>query len=223
MHEYIRKLITFGNIHSALEQTVQIEKEEFYLLEVFTTFWDEVGNEVIGCITLPMYGAFVTEEKCQLLGNLKNKKVLDLCCGSGKSMEYVSKKEPAQIWGIDISEQQIEKAKQYLDEKKIKAKLICAPMESECGMPKDFFDLIYSVYGIGWAVDLLETFRKIHSYLKADGKLSTYINTLVKVGFMIEEVIEESDKDILSDYKGDSYAKKASMLPVTFVIKARKI
>ena len=53
----------------------------------------------------------------------------------------------------------------------------------------------------------------------SDRKLSTYINALSKAGFVIEQMIEDSDtQDNNSDF-----AQKAKMLPVTFVIKARKL
>ena len=42
-------------------------------------------------------------------------------------------------------------------------------MEEECGLPKNYFDYVYSVYGIGWATDLEQTFSHIASYLKNDG------------------------------------------------------
>ena len=53
--------------------------------------------------------------------------------------------------------------------------------------------------------------------------LSTYVNALSKAGFIIEEMVEESDEDILSHNEDSEFAKKAKMLPVTFVIKARKL
>ena len=36
-------------------------------------------------------------------------------------------------------------------------------------IPKEYFDYVYSVYGIGWTTDLQGTFNKIASYLKTDG------------------------------------------------------
>jgi len=56
----------------------------------------------------------------------------------------------------------------------------------------------------------------------SDRKLSTYVNTLAKAGFAIEQIIEESD-DELMQLQNDDFATKAKMLPVTFVIKARKL
>jgi len=51
--------------------------------------------------------------------------------------------------------------------------------------------------------------------------LSTYVNALAKAGFVIEQMIEESDAELLRG-NGSDFAKKARMLPVAFVIKARK-
>lgn len=41
-------------------------------------------------------------------------------------------------------------------------------------------------------------------------------------GFVIEQMIEESDDEIIQSRNSD-FAKKAKMLPVTFVFKARKL
>jgi hypothetical protein len=56
----------------------------------------------------------------------------------------------------------------------------------------------------------------------SDRKLSTYVNALAKAGFVIEQMIEESDDEIMKNNNSD-FAKKGKMLPVTFVVKARKL
>ena len=55
-------------------------------------------------------------------------------------------------------------------------------------------------------------------------KLSTYINALAKAGFVIEQLVEETDKDTL-EATGDigDKRKKAKMMPISFCIKARKL
>lgn len=231
-------------------------------------FWNIKGNEVVGTTVLPLYGAFISEEKCQLFGDVKGKKVLEIGCGTGQSLQYIGERKASELWGIDISIEQIEKAEQYLATYDISAKLICSPMEEECGIPEDYFDFVYSVYGIGWTTDLDGTFCRIASYLKKDGvfifswshpihkcvasendmlvfkknyfdeswysvsidggvlslsdrKLSTYVNALAKAGFVIEQMVEQSDDGILKS-KESNFSQKAKMLPVTFVIKARK-
>lgn len=40
---------------------------------------------------------------------------------------------------------------------------------------------------------------------------------------LIEQMIEETDEDIINAYGEDDFSNKAKMLPVTFIIKARKL
>ncbi|AIQ47348.1 methyltransferase type 11 [Paenibacillus sp. FSL R7-0273] len=258
-----------GGSEAGVAVTVEMDKEAIH--QTNSLFWDTKGNEVLGATALPMYGAFVSEEKHQLFGEVSGKKILEIGCGSGQSLQYLGERKPAELWGTDISENQINKTRQLLTERGLSAELICAPMEDKCGLPEDYFDIIYSVYAIGWTTDLEGTFSRIASYLNKDGvfifswshpihkcvaaekntlafkksyfdeswytvalgddtlslsdrKMSTYINALAKAGFIIEKMVEESDDDLL-EAQGDSsdFAKKARMLPVTFVIKARKL
>ena len=49
------------------------------------------------------------------------------------------------------------------------ANLICSPMEADMDIPKDYFDYIYSIYGIGWTTDLDGTFKNLIVSEKKDG------------------------------------------------------
>ncbi len=257
-------IIGAGEVGVAI--SVELDKEKVHATN--ESFWDTQGNAVIGTTALPFYGAFISEEKCQLFGNLAGAKVLEIGCGTGHSLQYLGERQASELWGMDISAEQIGKAEQHLAAHDLSAKLICSPMEEECGIPANYFDYVYSVYGIGWTTDLEGTFSRIASYLKRDGvfifswshpihkcvsaendlllfkkcyfdeswysvsigggvlslsdrKLSTYVNALAKAGFVIEQMVEESDQEMVESNDSE-FAQKASMLPVTFVIKARK-
>lgn len=84
-------------------------------------------------------------------------------------MEYAANRGATELWGLDISSNQIAKTREYLESKNIIANIICSPMENECSLPTDYFDVVYSVYGIGWTTDLDTTFKLINSYLKENG------------------------------------------------------
>lgn len=238
-----------------------------------SSYWDTKGNDFLGAIVLPFYGAFVSEEKCQLFGDVSGKKMLEIGCGNGQSLQYLGERKASELWGMDISEKQIEKATQHLSASGLSAKLICSPMEDECNIPLDYFDFVYSIYAIGWTTDLEGTFSRIASYLKKNGififswshpihkcvveensrfvfnksyfddswysvspdscqgaltlsdrKLSTYVNALAKAGFVIEQMIEETDNEIIQLHdETNDFVKRAKMFPVTFVIKARRL
>ena len=55
-------------------------------------------------------------------------------------------------------------------------------------------------------------------------KISTYVNALAQAGFVIEKLVEESDKVSLeAEGNLDPKTRKAKMLPLSFCIKARKL
>lgn len=255
--------------------------EKSSIIQTNKTYWDENADLWFGTTALPTYGVkFVTEDDLHLFGDVAGKKILEICCGSGHSLKYHADRNAAELWGVDLSHKQIENAKAYLNENGYTAKFICAPMESDLDIPTDYFDYVYSIYGIGWTTDLQGTFNKIASYLKKDGififswhhtlnycvawscdqrkdivednqlvfnksyfdesyftmpvdnseiilcnrKISTYINALAKAGFVIEQMIEETDKKTMESSKDNSdKSKKARMLPISVCFKARKL
>lgn len=249
--------------------TITVDTKTDSIHETNSFFWDTKGGEVLGNTSLPLYGAFISEEKCRLFGDISGKKMLEVGCGTGHSLQYHGERGASELWGMDISENQIEKAKQHLAAHGLSANFTCSPMEQECGIPVDYFDFVYSIYAIGWTTDLDATFCRIASHLKKDGififswshpihkcvaikndmfvfrkcyfdeswyslslgestltlsdrKLSTYVNALSKAGFVIEQMVEESDEELMQNDNSD-FVKKAKMFPVTFVIKARKL
>jgi ubiquinone/menaquinone biosynthesis C-methylase UbiE len=245
------------------------------------TYWNTNADLWFGTTALPEYGVkFVTEDDLHLFGDVSGKKMLEICCGSGHSLKYNADRKAAELWGVDLSNKQIENAKEYLKENGYTANFLCGPMESDLAIPMDYFDYVYSIYGIGWTTDLQGTFNKIASYLKKDGififswhhtlnycvawsceerkditrnnqltfdksyfdesyftmpvydseivlcnrKISTYINALARAGFVIEQMIEETDKKVMESLEDDSdKAKKARMLPISVCFKARKL
>ena len=55
-------------------------------------------------------------------------------------------------------------------------------------------------------------------------KMSTYINALAKAGFVVEQLVEESDNKSLNAMRDvDLKTKKTKMLPISFCIKVRKL
>jgi len=137
--------------------------------EINTALWDDRGSDVIGVTALPMLGAFISEENHHLFGDVSGKRILEIGCGRGHSLQYLGERKAAELWGLDISEKQLEQTRGYLAECGLSAKLICSPMEEECGIPADYFDIVCAVYAIGWTTDLNATFSRIASYLKKGG------------------------------------------------------
>ena len=140
------------------------------ILQSNKNYWDAYADNWLDrATTLPSYGWMPTEDDLRLFGDVSGKKLLDICCGAGGSLKYHADRGAAELWGLDISRSQLALADARLKEHGHAARLICAPMEADAGIPENYFDYVYSVYGIGWATDLEGTFKKIASYLKKDG------------------------------------------------------
>lgn len=140
------------------------------IIEVNRHYWNEHADQWFGTTALPKYGVrFPTEDDLHLLGDVHGKKMLEICCGSGHSLLYLAQRGAGELWGIDLSEKQLETASALLKENGYTANLQCARMEDRLDVPPGYFDYVYSIYGIGWTTDLQGTFDKIASYLKKDG------------------------------------------------------
>ncbi len=256
-----------------------MDKEEIIVNN--KTYWNNHADLWFGTTALPEYGVrFPKEYDLHLFGDIVNKRMLEMCCGSGHSLKYNADRGAGELWGVDLSQKQLDNAAKLLEESGYSAHLICARIEDDLDVPKEYFDYVYSIYGIGWITDLQGTFDKIATYLKKDGififswnhtlhacitwsneegkdaidsnqlvltksyydetyfkmpvhdseiilcnrKISTYINALARAGFMVEQLVEETDEDSLNAVGDiDMKTQKAKMMPISFCIKARKL
>jgi ubiquinone/menaquinone biosynthesis C-methylase UbiE len=132
--------------------------------------WDDVAERFFGRNPLPEYGPMAPSEKdLNLFGDITNLKVLDIGCGSGHSLEYMNQRNASELWGIDLSEKQIQTAKKVLGNCKVPVHLFESPMEANPGVPENYFDIVYSIYALGWTTDLNKTLSNVNKYLKSGG------------------------------------------------------
>lgn len=127
------------------------------------------SNKPFANTSLPEYGPFLkkNENELNLLGDTQNKIVLDLGCGSGDTIKYLKEvKNTKKIWGIDISKEQIDKVKEKFPE--FENNLIVSPMEEDINI-RNYFDIILSIFSIGYTSNLDSTFKNVGNYLKKDG------------------------------------------------------
>ena len=135
--------------------------------------WNDLikSNKPFSNTILPQYGPFLkrNEDEIGLLENLNGAKVLDIGCGAGESLEYIYNKGAKEIWGIDISEEQITKAKERFPE--FHNNFIVSPMEERLDIPNDYFDYVISIFSIGYTSDLHKTLTNVYKYLNKNGSL----------------------------------------------------
>lgn len=183
------------------------------IIENNKSYWNENADLWFGTTALPEYGVkFATEDDLHLFGDVSGKRLLEICCGSGHSLKYHADRNAGELWGVDLSQRQLDNAKAYLSENGYTARLICSPMETMPDIPQNYFDYAYSIYGIGWTTDLEGTFGKIASYLKKDGIfIFSWHHTLnYCVAWSCEErreVIENEKLIFRKSYFDESYFK----------------
>lgn len=133
--------------------------------------WDQMAQtEWVGTI-LPSYGPYTpSEEELCLFGDVRGKAMLELACGSGASLAWMAERGAKELWGLDISKARIAQAKALMKTVGKEARLFAAAMETNPGIPRGYFDIVYSIYGLGWTSDLKSTIARVQEYLKPGGQ-----------------------------------------------------
>ncbi|WP_396175825.1 class I SAM-dependent methyltransferase [Flavobacterium sp.] len=110
------------------------------------------------------------------------KKVLDVGCGNGCFAEVIKNQNSAEVWGIELMEQEANLAKQVLD------KVFIGPCENFIdSLPDNYFDVIYFNDVLEHLVDPYTVLKKMKSKLAADGVVISsipnvrYHNSFIKV------------------------------------------
>ncbi|MFX1503671.1 MAG: class I SAM-dependent methyltransferase [Promethearchaeota archaeon] len=98
------------------------------------------------------------------------KRVLDLGCGTGRHLIYLSKKG-FEVYGMDGSPKALEIAEKWLIEESQKAELQLHRMELQFPYKEDFFDAIISIQVIHHNLmeDIIYTVSEIERILKSNG------------------------------------------------------
>ncbi|MEN2766984.1 class I SAM-dependent methyltransferase [Ornithinibacillus xuwenensis] len=142
------------------------------MLEMNKGSWEINAERFFGRTALPEFGPLApNEEDLHLFGDVSDKKVLDIGCGSGHSLQYMGGRGAKELWGLDLTTKQIETANELLQTQVVPVNLFESAMEDNPGLPMNYFDIAYSIYALGWTVDLDKTLSNIHQYLKPGGIL----------------------------------------------------
>lgn len=103
-----------------------------------------------------------------LIGDVKNKTVLDAGCGHGYYSIFLEKKG-ATVTGIDIFEKMIELAKKNAEEASIKCHFFVCDMQDLSMFKSNMFDLVTSSIVVGYLDDLGKSFREVYRVLRPRG------------------------------------------------------
>lgn len=237
--------------------------------------WDRLAGRYRNATHLPSYGPLApTEDELTLLPPISDARILEIGCGCGQSLEWLGSRGAAELWGLDLSARQVALAQDRLSGSRQPVRLFESPMERNPGIPTGYFDLVFSIYALGWTNDLPRTLMHVTDYLRPGGRLvfswehpayggleyecgkyyaarsfeiegpqhhehwsgvpmvlyrrtlGTFVNALLGAGLIIERLVERSDTrspDVTQLDPARYYAvERATLVPTTFVLKARK-
>lgn len=200
-------------------------------IEINRQGWDELikSNKPFANTILPEYGPFLkrNEEEIGMFENLKDAKILDLGCGEGESLEYLYKKGASDIWGIDISQEQITKAKNRLPQ--FKNNFLISPMEEEANIPNNYFDYAISIFSIGYTSDISKTFKNAYQYLSGNGSFIIswthpfyYCLDVVDSNVIINKSYFNEDSEIITKGPDKINLAQKNLMISTMITEARK-
>ncbi|HML04043.1 MAG TPA: class I SAM-dependent methyltransferase [Candidatus Bathyarchaeia archaeon] len=103
-----------------------------------------------------------------LIGNVRNKRALDVGCGTGRYCELLAKKG-AKMVGIDPSSKMLEIAKRKIAPDS-RFELRLGRMENT-GLPDRYFDVVVCALVVGHLPDLEPAIREVSRIIKTKGRL----------------------------------------------------
>lgn len=195
--------------------------EQKEMIQMNKSGWDKVADQFFeGSFEILEYGPYApTEEELNLLGQVQDKVILEVGCGSGHTLEYLAKRGARELWGIDLSSSQINTAKEVVSNLDTPVTFIESPMEDIPGLPDGYFDKAISIYALGWTVDLQNTLSNIHRSLKLGGTL------VFSWEHPVHSVVEYMDEQLRfrRAYVNEGFEKHNSWRGTPIVMHNRKV
>lgn len=141
------------------------------LLNRKTTNWDRVANEYderVGDSGDFNHKTYINPVTLEILGNLRNKRILDLACGQGYFSKILADKG-AHVIGVDLSEKLIEKAKEKFNHRNIQ--FLVRDAADMHGIKSNQFDAVVCNMSFHDIENVSETIDEIARVIQISGKL----------------------------------------------------
>lgn len=144
--------------------------------EAYSTFaaiYDELMMDI-------PYDAYVDLVDIALSG-IEQKRILDVGCGTGK-LSMMLAKRGADVTGIDLSEKMLLVAKERATEQSLPVQFKQQPMQELSGF-SELDAAVIAIDSLNYLLrkeDVIQTFERIHSALKAGGKLLFDVHSIYK-------------------------------------------
>ena len=161
-----------------------------------------------------------SEDELQLLGNLKDKILLELGSGAGQNSIFAAK-SGSKVTAIDISDEQIKHGFELAQKSHAEVNFILSSFLNFCDMGyEDEFDIVLSVYALQYCknVDEMErVFKYIYKSLKPDGRFVFSLDHPIRSHgywmndiFVINNYFDRDQKEWLYEFPETKISTKMS-------------
>lgn len=157
-----------------------------------------------------LFGSIPAEDA--LLGEVEGKRVIDIGCGGGEGCITLALRG-AKCTGVDLSEVQLQIAKERANEKGVAVQFLQGDIENLSMVESSQFDIAFSIFCFDWAQDLGKIFKEANRVLKNGGILvfstqhpvfncmpSDLKKPCFEVSYFQETVTEKGDDGITITY-----------------------
>ncbi len=139
------------------------------------------------------------ESSLQVLGDVKDKDILEFGCGGAQWSIALSKKG-ARVVGLDLSERQLEHARRLMLEADVDFPLVHASAE-QVPLPDSSFDIVFCDYGAMTFADPYATVPEVARLLRPGG-LFAFSSTTPIIEMCYPDDGEHAGDQLLLDYFG---------------------
>lgn len=132
--------------------------------------WDAVADQFFEASALPDWGPFGVGADLGLMPEVAGLTFLEVGCGSGRSIKWLTDRGAAHVYGLDVSAVQLAEAARYNREaiEQGRVTLVKGRMEDRLTIPP--VDVAFSVYALGWTPDPAATLASVRAALKPGGR-----------------------------------------------------
>lgn len=136
-------------------------------------WWDSVSNNYQEGSKIRSdsvhYGPFApNEEKLNLLGNVRGKKILEIGCGGGQCSIAFARRG-AECTGLDISKEQLKFAGGLARRNKVSVNFMRHDIQTLKGFSSNVYDIVFSAYALLYVPNLIKCFGEVERVLKKRG------------------------------------------------------
>lgn len=145
--------------------------------------------------TFPQASLNLNRILAQKVGIKKSMRVLDAGCGIGGSAIWIAKNTGAEVIGITLSKNQVDKASKYAKDFNVNKKVKFLVRDyTKTDFPSGLFDVVWAIESVCYAENKMDFIKEAFRVLKPGGRL------IVADGFLKKRRMNKPEKSLMNKW-----------------------